>query len=250
MASIIVTGVSRGIGEALAAALLERGHRVVGISRSGNAALRSHAEYREIAADLGDSAALERLLRQALELSGPSARTEGIGLVNNAAVLRPLRGAESSSPAEIAYHLQANLAAPVVLCALFARHTELWTCDKRILNVTSASAEILLPGMSCYCTAKAGLDVFTRTMGLEQQAKAHPIRVASVWPGMIETSMQAEAREQPAAAFPGRDVFVAAKEDGLLSTAAHTAGRLADLLFSNAYPQGEVVRNLEGFSSR
>ena len=76
MIKAIVTGHSRGLGEALAAALLQRGVAVLGLSRQGNAALaaRHGGALSELALDLGegggaalvswlDSGALSRWLR-------------------------------------------------------------------------------------------------------------------------------------------------------------------------------------------
>ena len=56
MIKAIVTGHSRGLGEALAAALLQRGVAVLGLSRQGNAALaaRHGGALSELALDLGE----------------------------------------------------------------------------------------------------------------------------------------------------------------------------------------------------
>jgi benzil reductase ((S)-benzoin forming) len=134
-----------------------------------------------------------------------------------------------------------------MLSALFAQHVEAWHGDRRILNLSSGSADNPLPGMGCYCAAKAGLDMFTRVMGLEQLKKPAPIRIASVWPGMIETEMQAEARKQPRESFESAGLFIGAQESGMLAKPEYTASRLVELLFSDAFPQGGVVEDLESF---
>ncbi|MCI3919573.1 SDR family NAD(P)-dependent oxidoreductase [Paenibacillus sp. TRM 82003] len=244
MKAIIITGTSRGIGEATARLLLERGCRVVGIARRGNAALTGFSRYSHITADLGNADKLSGVAEEALAHIAPEERSAGMYWINNAAVLHPLRDAGEATPDEIAYHLQVNLTAPMILSSQFAKLTASWPREKRILNVSSASASFLLPGMSCYCTAKAGLDTFTKVMGLEQQRKAHPVRIASVWPGMIETEMQAEVRSQSADAFPTVEVFQGAKSNGMLTTPATAAEKLVALLFGEAFPQGGVVTDL------
>ena len=54
MRAAIVTGVSRGLGEALAADLLGRGFRVLGVGRTDSPRL-AHDAYRFVACDLADS---------------------------------------------------------------------------------------------------------------------------------------------------------------------------------------------------
>ncbi|MBW7476458.1 SDR family NAD(P)-dependent oxidoreductase [Paenibacillus oenotherae] len=247
MKTVIITGVSRGIGEAAACLLLDMGHRIIGIARGSSSSLNQYAGYVGIEADLGDTAGLSGMLAKVFERIQPAERSDGIYLVNNAAMLQPLRDAGSCMPEEIAYHMGVNLTAPMVLSALFARHTDSYTGDKRILNISSASAAVLLPGMSCYSTAKAGLDVFSKVMGMEQQNKPYPLRIASVWPGMIETELQAEVRNQPISEFESAGLFIGAKESGMLATPGAAAGKLVELLFSDAFPQGGVVTDLQAF---
>jgi benzil reductase ((S)-benzoin forming) len=247
MKTVIITGTTRGIGEAMARLLLEQGHRVIGVARGFSKTLRPYSRYEGLAADLGRSEAIGSLGSEIFALIQPQQATDGIYLVNNAAMLQPLRNAERLDAAAVASHMQVNLNAPIMLSALFAQHVEAWPGDKRILNLSSASADNPLPGMGCYCAAKAGLDMFTKVMGMEQLKKPAPIRVASVWPGMIETEMQAEVRGQPREMFESAGLFIGAMESGMLTTPEHTAEWLVKLLFSESFPQGGVVEDLEAF---
>jgi benzil reductase ((S)-benzoin forming) len=247
MRTVIITGTTRGIGEAMARLLLEQGHRVIGVARGNSESLQSYGRYDGVAADLSRLEALEGLMAEIFARVQPQRSSDGIYLVNNAAMLQPLRNAEQLDAAAVASHMSVNLTAPIMLSALFAQHAETWHGDRRILNLSSGSADNPLPGMGCYCAAKAGLDMFTKVMGLEQLKKPAPIRVASVWPGMIETEMQAEARRQPRESFESAGLFIGAQESGMLARPEHTASRLVELLFSDAFPQGGVVEDLETF---
>src|SRR5205809_7988161 len=87
----IVTGHSRGIGEAIAADLLGRGMRVLGVSRKTNDALRGQFENLliEVKLDLADASSLARWLSSdALPRFANGANT--MLLVNNAGVLQPI----------------------------------------------------------------------------------------------------------------------------------------------------------------
>jgi benzil reductase ((S)-benzoin forming) len=86
----IITGTSRGIGEALAEMLLEDGQYVVGISRGISAVLTKYENYTHYLFDLGETDQIEQLLTNILGQIG-SKEKEMICLFNNAAMLEPLR---------------------------------------------------------------------------------------------------------------------------------------------------------------
>src|SRR5438045_5023668 len=88
MHAAIITGVSRGLGEALAAQLLTRGWTVIGVGRKSAARLRGE-RYRFVDADLADVDAIEGKLSPPLtELATSSPST--VVCVNNAAVAGPI----------------------------------------------------------------------------------------------------------------------------------------------------------------
>src|SRR5512135_2480240 len=88
MHAVIITGVSRGLGEALAAALLDSGAVIVGVGRTASTKLKG-ARFRHVQCDLADPTAIAAGLAPALRAlaeSNPSAVT----LINNAAVAAPV----------------------------------------------------------------------------------------------------------------------------------------------------------------
>src|SRR4051794_35707484 len=110
MHAAIVTGVSRGLGEAIAARLLSLQWTVVGVGRGSGARLRGD-RYRLINADLADVNAIEH------NLSGPltevaQARPAMVACINNAAVAGPLGVAGHISHDQIGASFAVNLAAP------------------------------------------------------------------------------------------------------------------------------------------
>src|SRR5687768_4172451 len=83
----VVTGVSKGLGEAIAANLLTRGFDVIGIGRSAAARLGSDA-FRLVVADLADVNALPALVDNLFDELA-ARRLPSIAVVNNAAVAGP-----------------------------------------------------------------------------------------------------------------------------------------------------------------
>ena len=68
----------------------------------------------------------------------------------------------------------------------------------RIINVSSPSARMPLPGQTAYAASKAGLEGFTRALSRDLAAKG--VLVNAVSPGLIETDM---LKAMPAAARDG-----------------------------------------------
>jgi len=215
----IVTGHSRGLGAAIAAELLTRGARVLGLARKGNPALaKAYPEaLTEAALDLADPAALAEWL------GGLSEHVKGAGpvlLVNNAGMVDPIGPAGTLDPAAIAKAVALNVTAPLMLAdALIA----LGGADRRVLHISSGAARNAYPGWSLYCATKAALDMHARAVAED----ARPgLRIESLAPGVIDTDMQATIRATTAEQFTMRERFVGLKQSGGLSSPEDCARRL------------------------
>jgi benzil reductase ((S)-benzoin forming) len=242
----IVTGASRGIGSGIAKAMLEAGWTVYGVSRSEPAAGTepegdSGGSYRHRAFDLGKTAEvagfIEALVGE-IDLSG----AEGVYLINNAGVLEPVGPAESAEAAESERHLRINLLAPMQAAAGFLRALERFPGRRVIASISSGAAQRPYYGWSLYCSAKAGLEMWTRVLGVEQRERDNPVQVFSVAPGIVDTEMQASIRETDEERFRDKQKFVRYHRKGLLADPLET-GR--QLLRSLDDPQIENGANLD-----
>src|SRR5438477_1919171 len=144
MQAAIITGVSRGLGEAIAVQLLAHDWTVVGVGRKSGIRLRGD-HYRFVEVDLEDTAAIEAKLAPPLT-DIARARPTAVVCVNNAAVAGPVGIAGRIPHAEIAASLTANLIAPVMIANLFCRIFTDGETDRRIINVSSGAAQTPLPG--------------------------------------------------------------------------------------------------------
>ncbi|WP_020617873.1 (S)-benzoin forming benzil reductase [Paenibacillus daejeonensis] len=245
----IITGTSRGIGEALALQLLAPSSHIICISRTLNPRLTELATERnsactQLAFDLLELKQIDSLFDEIVRIIGQDHQPNSIALINNAGMLSPVSPAERLDAQAIADNVTLNLLAPMTMTAAFLRAMEAWQVDKRILNVSSGSAKFLLPGQSCYSTSKAGLDTFSKSVNVEQQTKSHRVKIASVYPGMIDTQMQSEIRELDAETFPHVGLFIQAAEQGQLQTPAYTAEKLLALLNSDDFGSEPLVEAL------
>ncbi|WP_239629763.1 SDR family NAD(P)-dependent oxidoreductase [Paenibacillus sp. H1-7] len=240
MKVFIITGASRGIGQAMAERLASAGHTLFCISRTVNEALvRKYGNVHYVPFDLSCSNGLDGLMKGIAAAVDPQ-QTETVHLINNAAVVEPLAAIGHCEPDVIAANVHVNLLAPMLLTASLMNHMGRYPAEKRILNISSASVKYLCLGMSCYSAAKAGLDTFTRTVALEN------VRIVSAWPGLIDTALQEEARTQDVSRFAAADTFAMYKTKGWLKTPEEAAERLIRLLLSDAFGDDPVVEDLYG----
>ncbi|HEX7638320.1 MAG TPA: SDR family NAD(P)-dependent oxidoreductase [Burkholderiaceae bacterium] len=248
---VIVTGASRGLGEAIAVQALAEGARVLGLSRARSAALEARAgettaggaRIEQWPVDLADpvpaAARLGEWLAAVERTRGAPAR---VRLVHNAALLSAPGNVAEGDVADQARSLRVGVEAPVALTAAFLRATGGWTnADRRVLFVSSGLGRRPMAGSAAYCAQKAGLDHFARALALEEGARAHGARVASVAPGIIDTDMQRQLRAADPARFPERARFDEFHRSGALSTPAQAAARLLALLESVDYGSEPVT---------
>lgn len=222
----IVTGVSRGLGAALAGELLERRFTVLGIGRTDNSALAGD-RYRFVQLDLADAAGIDAVLEPAFE-EVERRRPASVCLVNNAAMVEPVGTLGQIGSAGIAAALAVGAAAPVALANLFCRVFTDGEMTRRIINVSSGAAETALPGSAVYCVAKAGIEILTRTLAAEHQGPR--FRAITVRPGVIDTDMQAFARSQAPEVFPSVELFKGFHREGQLVAPAVVAAKIAERL--------------------
>ncbi len=226
MHAAIVTGVSRGLGAALAAALLQRHFAVLGIGRSSQADLAG-SSYSFTRFDLADAAGVDDALAPAFTKLSKS-QPQSICLINNAALAGPVGTLGKLAARDVASSLAVNLAAVVALTNLFCRVFADAAMPRRVVNVSSGAAQTALPGESVYCVAKAGMEMLTKALAAEQQAET--FRSIAVRPGVIDTDMQRFARSQPPEVLPSVELFRGFHRDGRLVAPAVVGAKIVDKL--------------------
>lgn len=231
----LVTGSSRGIGEAIVKCLLKEEHRVFCISRNQNPRLQVEAytkgmRIRDIAFDLTDTGRIKEVMREIFR--GIQAdQVEAFYLINNAGTIHPIREVgEDMGSDKVIRNLSVNLVAPMVITDLFIQMTEEFGIPRRIVNISTGAARRPVHGWSAYCSSKAGLEMFTQCLVQEQADKENPVKVVAFAPGVVDTEMQAEIRESSEESFPERAKFRDMKESGDLIAPSRVAEVILDLL--------------------
>ncbi len=241
----IITGASSGIGAAIAESFVETGNTIFCVSRRKNKDLMNMAgdagvalEY--ISMDLSRTGKLSGLMERIFrKISREGA--ERLVLVNNAGVLEPIGPSQHNSADDIHRSVAVNLTAPMVLTSNFIRLGAGYRVPKTVVNLSSGAGKRPIFGWSSYCATKAGLDLYTRTVGLEQEGKEFPVTIYAFAPGVVDTPMQERIRKTAPGMFRDRDRFIAYQEEGNLIDPAHAAGEIKKLILegggeNGAYP--------------
>jgi benzil reductase ((S)-benzoin forming) len=223
---VVVTGVSKGLGEAIAANLLARGFDVVGIGRSASPRLASPA-FRLECVDLAEADKLASTV-DGLFAALAARSLASIAVINNAAVAGPVGTFGILAPGEIADALTVNLVAPAIIANAFVRVFRGLPGDRRLINVSSGAASNPIAGAGVYNVAKAGLEMLTKALAVELGPSG--LRAITVRPGVIDTPMQSYIRSQPAQRMPSLAMFQGFHDSGLLVPPDVTASKIVDRL--------------------
>ncbi len=205
----LVTGVSTGIGRAIAQSLTDAGWRVFGSVRKTADGVTAKealgANFSPLIFDVTDRGAVMKSAESVREaLDGTTLNA----LVNNAgiAIGGPLR---YLPPQELTQQLDVNLFGVLHVTQAFL---PMLGADKsfdgppgRIINMSSVAGKIASPMMGPYAISKHALEAFSES--LRRELMMHGIDVIIVAPGAIKTPIWAKADELNAEQYKGTEYY-------------------------------------------
>ena len=178
----LITGGSKGIGFAIAEALVSQGARVMITGRDAADLERAQARLGPRALSVSADARLAEEVERAVH-----ATIDGHGgldvLVNNAGI-GIFKNAADMSSAEWQSIIDTNLSGVFYYCHAAIPHLR-HRGGGWILNISSLAATNPFTGGAAYCASKAGLNAFTEA--LMQEVRYDNIRVTYVMPGSVAT---------------------------------------------------------------
>jgi 3-oxoacyl-[acyl-carrier protein] reductase len=233
MRNVIVTGGSRGLGLAIAAALSRAAYQVICIARRETQEFRAAAEAASRegkgvlhfrSSDLTEIPGLGALVRELRKEFGPL-----YGLVNNAGIgthglLSMMRDEELERLVRL------NTVAPLVLTKYVLR-SMMTEKAGRIVNVASVVASTGASGLAAYAATKASLIGLTRSLAREVGQLG--ITVNAIAPGFLHTEMTREMSEEDRNRIERR-------------SALHRFADTEDVAAAVEYLLSEKARNITG----
>lgn len=179
---ILVTGFSRGIGEAITQRLLSKEKRVIGLSRNTDG-----SEIESIECNVSSYDSVKIAAKKIKKMGEP------VEAVINVAGIASMNMAVTSDEKTVYDLINTNLCGTIFCCQLFA---PLMMRNKigSIINFSTIAVSLALKGESIYAASKAGVETFSRVFAREMAD--FNIRVNCIAPGPIRTDLLRGITEQ------------------------------------------------------
>ena len=172
---IVVTGASRGLGQAITERLIERGEEVIGLARN-----TSGLNINAIECDVSDYASVKNASKEVKRMKKP------VKAFINAAGVASMNMAVTTNESTVQKLIQTNLVGTIYCCQLFAP-IMLRQKQGSIINFSTIAVALALKGESVYAASKAGVESFSRTFAREMAD--FNVRVNCIAPGPIRTDL-------------------------------------------------------------
>jgi NAD(P)-dependent dehydrogenase (short-subunit alcohol dehydrogenase family) len=207
MQSVIVTGVSTGIGWGITKVLIGHGFRVFGSVRKPLDAERLSKEFGEnfvpLLFDVTDETAVQSAAEQVRQqLNGETL----LGLVNNAGIAVP--GPLMHLPTDNFRHqLEVNLVSVLIVTKAFlpslGTDHSLQGKPGRIINISSVGGKAGGPFLGAYSASKHGLEGFSES--LRRELMLYGIDVIIIGPGAVATPIWDKGEQEDLSIYAGTD---------------------------------------------
>ena len=227
----LVTGASRGIGAAIAAALAGAGATVVGTATSQGGAEAISAALgdrgRGIVLDVADAESVAAAIKDLQDHEGnPTVLVNNAGITRDNLLMR-------MKPEEWDDVIATNLTGIYSVCKACLRGM-MKAKKGRIINIASVVGVMGNPGQSNYAATKAGMIGFSKSLAREIGSRGITVNVVA--PGFVDTDMTRELPEE------NRDALLAQVPLGRLGDAADIANAVLFLASAGgAYITGETL---------
>lgn len=211
MKSVVVTGVSSGIGWGTAKILIEKGFHVFGSVRKSEDADRLSAEWGEAFTPLLFDITDEQAVQQGAAVVRDRLNGQTLfGLVNNAGIAVPAPLIHQPI-GDYRRQIEVNLIGPLIVTQAFIG---LLGADDnqsgnpgRIINISSIGGKLAGPFLGAYHASKFGIEGFSES--LRRELMIHGIDVIVIGPGSVRTAIWEKAEQVDISSYQNTEYILA-----------------------------------------
>jgi benzil reductase ((S)-benzoin forming) len=231
----IITGTSKGIGQAIQNIFVSNRVRVISINR--NAIEQDHLNHlMNFPFDLSQISDIAELATKISKYLYKQHFHE-LWIINNAATIGNIKKMDENEIETMEETIQVNLISPMALTSHLLKDLKPVINKIRVLNISSGAAFQPIHGLGAYCISKAGLEMFSKIIALEHAD--HPsFKSITLGPGVVDTNMQVNIRNSNKSDFERIDQFRDFKEKGLLASTDQIAGKILKMMDNDTYESG------------
>ncbi len=216
---ILITGVTRGLGRALAEFFIAQGHTVLGCGRGAEGVLDlrfAHASPHDFAVvDVADASKVDLWAERVLAVHGaPDILVNNAGLMNNPAPLWDISAAEFGKIIDVNVKGVANIVRAFVPTMISANRGV-------IVNFSSGWGRSVSPNVAPYCTSKWAVEGLTKALAEELPAT---MAAVALNPGIIDTDMLRQCWAGDAASYTKADAWAQSAGPFILNLKASDNG--------------------------
>jgi NAD(P)-dependent dehydrogenase (short-subunit alcohol dehydrogenase family) len=213
MKSVVVTGVSTGIGWGTTKVLIQKGFRVFGSVRKAQDAERLTKEFGELFVplifDITDEAGVQAAAQQVRDqLNGETL----FGLVNNAGIAVPAPLMHQPTD-DFRHQIEVNLIGALIVTKAFipllGSDHSLRGNPGRIVNISSVGGKVGAPFLGAYAASKHALEGFSES--LRRELMLYGIDVIIIGPGSVATPIWDKAEDLDVSMYDNTEYAEAAK---------------------------------------
>ena len=213
MKSVVVTGVSTGIGWGTTKVLTEKGFRVFGSVRREQDAIRLSEEFGENFVPLIFDVTDEPAIRSAAQWVREQLNGETMfGLVNNAGIAVPAPLIHQSTE-DFRSQLEVNLVSVLIVTKAFVpllgSDRSLTGQPGRIVNISSVGGKRGSPFLGAYVASKHGLEGFSES--LRRELMLYGIDVIIIGPGAVATPIWDKGEQVDTTLYADTEYFEAGR---------------------------------------
>ena len=225
----LVTGASRGLGRSICEILASNGFTVIGIARESSELSSLEQHLKSINPN---SSTYSCDLSNKVQIASTAEKITHHfpvihGLIHNAGIIGPVGSMFNVETNLWNETIQVNLLAVQQLTKLlYSSMVKAQRC--RVTTISSGAAVSSLESWSAYCTSKAGLEMWTKSIA--DEGMKHGISAVSVAPGIVDTDMQATIRSVSVDEFPMVERFIDFHNNGDLALPDDVAESMFDLM--------------------